>query len=142
MKIAFVLYEGFSTLDFAGLFEPLSLLKTMDLLPELEWDLCAHREKITNSQGLVVTVDKIARPLEGYDLVVIPGGQVENALQDTTLLDWLESARSLPWMAAVNQGSLLLAAAGLLNGKKVSARLEDFSKLKDYGAFPSGRRNA
>ncbi|MEX0821935.1 MAG: hypothetical protein WD021_07305 [Rhodothermales bacterium] len=41
MRTAFVIFNGLTVLDFVGVYDPLTRLKTMDILPEFEWDVCA-----------------------------------------------------------------------------------------------------
>ena len=39
MKVAFVIFDGMTALDFIGFYEPVTRLKTMDFLPDLEWEV-------------------------------------------------------------------------------------------------------
>lgn len=137
MKIAFVIYEGFSTLDFAALFEPLS--RKGD--PSLDWDVCACTTDVYNAQGLHFYPTCIPPTLQGYDLVIVPGGPGACALLDQPeLLAWLNTARQAEWIAAVGEGVLLLAAAGLARGVRVSARPDDAARLAALGASPVSER--
>lgn len=137
MKIAFLLYDGFSTLDFASLYEPITALKKLDLVPGLSWDLCALTEKVMDSQGLGFAASSVRPALFDYDLVAIPGGAgAEAMLADDALLEWLKDLRSQAWIASVGKGSLLLAAAGLLQGKRVAAEVEVAPRLADNGVLP------
>jgi len=45
MKFAFVIYDGMTLLDFAGVYDPLTRLKTMHIIEDLTWDLCARTQK-------------------------------------------------------------------------------------------------
>ncbi|MBI9043322.1 MAG: imidazoleglycerol-phosphate dehydratase HisB [Anaerolineaceae bacterium] len=140
MKIAFVLFEGFSALDFDSLYEPLTRLKSMHLMPELQWELCATTETVISSHGWKVNVDRKAESLSDYDLLVIPGAvEVENLISDKGFMDWLSAAGAAPWIGTVGKGSLLLAAAGLLSGKRVAAQTELFESLEQYGVIALGK---
>jgi imidazoleglycerol-phosphate dehydratase len=137
MKIAFLLYDGFSTLDFASLYEPITALKTLDLVPELSWDLCALTQKVLDSQGLDFKASSVRPALYDYDLVAVPGGAgAEEMLADDQFLEWLKDLTSQAWIASVGKGTLLLAAAGLLQGKQVATEVEDSARLGDFGALP------
>jgi imidazoleglycerol-phosphate dehydratase len=137
MKIAFILYNGFSTFDFASLYEPLGKLKTIGAIPDLLWELCAAQESVLDTQGMALKPTQVGQPLNGYDLVVLPGGDLTpQTRSDSYLLDWLRSAGETPWLAAVGQGSVLLAAAGVLQGKKVAANDDTMEILLEYGAIP------
>ena len=52
MKIAFVIYDDVTLLDFAGAYDPLTRLKTMGFVPDLSYDVCARAEKIRSSEGM------------------------------------------------------------------------------------------
>ena len=39
MRIAFVIYDGMTSLDFIGVYDPVTRLKTMGFMPDLEWDI-------------------------------------------------------------------------------------------------------
>jgi hypothetical protein len=41
MKIAYILYNDFTMLDFVGVYDAVLRLKTMNYIPDLQWDLCA-----------------------------------------------------------------------------------------------------
>lgn len=137
MKIAFILYDGFSTLDFASVYEPLTRLKTMGLVSDLVWELCSTSEKITDSQGMLYHPTMVNQPISGYDLIVIPGSpDVDKPLSDEQLLSWLDTAGKTPWLAAIGKGSLLLAAIDILQNKRVAADPENFAELEKFGVLP------
>lgn len=137
MKIAFVLYDGFSTYDFASLYEPLVRLKSIGALPELSWDLCAAQEEVQDAQGLALKPARVRQPLDDYDLVVVPGGEDRLEVRSNpALLEWLLSAGETPWLAAIGQGALILGAAGILQGKQIAADEKSADALEEYGAIP------
>ena len=55
MKVAFIVYTGMTSLDFIGVYDPVSRLKTMDFMPDLEWDICAHSQEVSDNAGLRFT---------------------------------------------------------------------------------------
>jgi cyclohexyl-isocyanide hydratase len=115
MKIAFVLTDGFSNFEFAALFEPLARLRRDGLLPDLQWDLCALTDAVSDQNGMQVIPTCVRQPLSGYDLLAIPGGAL-SAADSASLVDWLKSTPNAPLLAASGSAALLLAAAGLLQG--------------------------
>jgi len=74
MKIAFVIFDGMTSLDFVGAFDPLTRLKSMEFLKNMTWEICAHTEQVKDDRGLIFTPTKIKESLDRYELVVIPGG--------------------------------------------------------------------
>jgi len=134
MKIAFVLYDGMTALDFVGVYDPLTRLKTMGFIPDLSWDLVAWESAVKDSTGLDFTPDKIKTPLAEYDLVIVPGGKgSRELLKQAEFTDWLSTARSAKQVASVCSGALLLAAAGLLQGKQAATHPSARDDLRDYG---------
>jgi putative intracellular protease/amidase len=74
MTAAFVLYDRLTALDFVGAYDPITRLASMDLLPGFTWNLCALQEPIADARGLQFLPDRVGEPLDGYDLLVVPGG--------------------------------------------------------------------
>jgi imidazoleglycerol-phosphate dehydratase len=135
MKIAFVLTDGFSNFEFASLFEPLARLRRDGLLPDLQWELCALAEKVSDQNGMLITPTSVRQPLSGYDLLVIPGGAL-GAADSAGMVDWLKSTLDAPLLAASGNAALLLAAAGLLQGKPAAATPETAPALQASGSTP------
>jgi cyclohexyl-isocyanide hydratase len=121
MKIAFVIYDGLTLLDFAGVYDPLTRLKRMNFLDNLQWDVCAPKEKVRSTEGAVLVPDRVNNCLAEYDYVVIPGGDgIQGLMQDRAFLHWIAVASDTTTVAAVCGGSLLLGAAGMLRTKRAT----------------------
>ena len=92
------------------------------------------------SLGLVAdfTLDEVTAP----DLVLVPGGRGNRPLlEDEEVLDWLrEVDRHTKWTTSVCTGSLVLGAAGLLQGKRATSNWLLLEALREYGADPVGGR--
>jgi putative intracellular protease/amidase len=134
MQIAIVTYPGFTALDFIGPYEVLRWL------PDAEVRFVWHEPgPITADSGvLVVGATHSFAETPSPDVLLVPGGMttVEHA-RDETLLDWVRQAhRSATWTASVCSGSLILAAAGLLNGKRATSHWMAIPMLKTLGAIP------
>jgi hypothetical protein len=54
VKIAFVIYDGMTTLDFVGAYDPILRLRDQDFLPDLEVDICAKTAQVKDNHGLAV----------------------------------------------------------------------------------------
>lgn len=133
MKIAFIIYNGMTALDFIGIYDPLSRLKTMNFMPDLEWDICAYTPEVKDNAGLDFTPTCVKPQLEGYDLLVVPGGLGTRELSgDTGFIEWLRSAEKVALKVSVCTGSLLLGSAGFLEGKKATTHFRSYDALRKY----------
>jgi len=135
MKTAYILFDNITLLDFIGVYDPLSRLRSQGHLPDFSWDLCALTPTVTDSFGLQISVDLVAPDLSGYDLIVVPGGHGTRALRyDPRLLDWLGTATNVPLKTSVCTGALLLGAAGFLRGHRATTHFSEYEALAPYCA--------
>jgi putative intracellular protease/amidase len=81
MKIAYILYDGITYLDFIGIYDPISRLKSMKYIPDLTWDICSNKPQIEDNFGLTILCDKTLNDLSHYDMIIIPGGYGTRTLQ-------------------------------------------------------------
>jgi cyclohexyl-isocyanide hydratase len=133
MKIAFVIYDGMTALDFVGAFDPLTRLKTMGFVPGVEWDVCAPAREVTDGAGLSIAATKVGAALGGYDLIVVPGGYSARELAgEGAFVEWLQTAADCPLKASVCTGALLLGAAGFLRGRRATTHPKALGELAEY----------
>jgi cyclohexyl-isocyanide hydratase len=141
VKIAFVIYSGMTALDFVGIFDPITRLKTMGVKTELKWDIVSYTPEVVDFAGLTFAPTKIGVSLEGYDMVVIPGGFGSRKLaQDKRFLDWIRTAAHCPLKVSVCTGSLIWGAAGLLQGRKATTHPTAYDLLRPYCAAVTDAR--
>ena len=74
MKIAYILFDEITLLDFIGIYDPISRMKSQGFIQNLEWDLCGITNSIRDSFGLKIEMDKVKPNLSDYQMVIIPGG--------------------------------------------------------------------
>ncbi|MCW2687228.1 MAG: glutamine amidotransferase [Mycobacterium sp.] len=135
-QIAIVLYPGYTALDFIG---PYEVLRN---LPDAEVRFLWHEPgPITADSGvLVVGATHSFAETPSPDVILVPGGMTtfEHA-RDQKLLDWLRQAhQTATWTTSVCSGSVILAAAGLLDGKRATSHWAAVTALKAFGAIPVG----
>ena len=133
MRMAFVIYDGMTALDFIGAYDPLTRLHTMKLLPDVSWNVCATTTTVRDGAGLRFAPDTVGQPLTGYDLVFVPGGFGTRALlDDGDFLGWIATAAEAPLLTSVCTGSLLLGAAGLLKDARATTHPTAYEQLRPY----------
>jgi cyclohexyl-isocyanide hydratase len=135
MNVAFIIYDGMTTLDFIGVFDALTRLKTMEFVPDFRWEVCARSAEVVDGTGLRLLPSKIGGSLAEYDMVVVPGGSGSRRLVDNTeFVAWLQTARPCPQKVSVCSGSLLLGAAGFLRSKRATSHRSAQESLTAYCA--------
>ena len=134
MQIAILLFDRFTVLDAIGPYQVLSGL------PGAEVSFVAERPgPIRDEEGSLVLsagagLPEVPRP----DIVVVPGGPGQNdQMQDGPVHEWLRSAdQATTWTTSVCTGSLILAAAGLLAGRRATSHWLALDELGQLGATP------
>ena len=133
MKIAFILFDNITLLDFIGIYDPLNRVKLLKFLDEFECDLCAINSSIKDNFGLEISIEKIKPDLSNYDMIIDPGGIRARQLQfDSEFIDWIKTAKETKYKVSVCTGSLILGAAGFLKNKTATTNFNEYENLKNY----------
>lgn len=133
MKMAFVLFDGMTTLDFAGFYEAITWMGIMGAKENVTWDFCSNKEEITDDRGLIVKVTHVYPDLSVYDLLFVPGGFSTRSLRfDSAFITWLQTSANVTYKVSVCTGALLLGAAGFLHGKKATTNPSAYELLTPY----------
>jgi putative intracellular protease/amidase len=138
MKIAIPLYDGFTALDAVGPYEVLQRLPGA----EISWLAAEPGPVGTDTGRLQLHASAAFEELPDPDILVVPGGTGTDAvLDDERLVGWIRRAHeSSQWTTSVCTGSLLLGAAGVLEGLEATCHWLDLELLERYGARPTGLR--
>ncbi|HET8814584.1 MAG TPA: DJ-1/PfpI family protein [Solirubrobacterales bacterium] len=138
MKIAIVIYDGFTALDAIGPYEVLRSVPGW----EVEFVAKGRGEIRTDSGALGISADKSLAEVSDPDIVLVPGGEgTRSLMEDEELLSWLRRVDAgTKWTTSVCTGSLLLAAAGLLEGRRATGHWLFLEPLREHGAEPVGGR--
>jgi transcriptional regulator GlxA family with amidase domain len=138
MQVAYVLYERFTALDITGPYE------VLNSVPGVESVFVAERTgPVRNESGtLALVADRTLEEVPAPDIFVVPGGIGTRALlEHEPLLAWLRNAHeTTTWTTSVCTGSLLLAAAGLLDGAPATTHWLARDTLASLGARPVPER--
>ncbi len=132
MQVALVLYDGFTALDIIGPYD------VLNALPHSEPVFVAEQAgPVANeSRSLSLVADRSLSEVTSPDIVVVPGGLGTRVLlEHEPLLSWLrEVHETTTWTTSVCTGSLLLAAAGLLDGARATTHWLAREQLAALGA--------
>lgn len=133
MRIAFIIFDGITWLDFIGVYEPITKLKSLNFLPDLSWDTCSFTETAADNFGLEIKPNKIRESLSSYDAVIIPGGFGTRKLQsDNGFIGWIKTSEQVKIKISICTGSLILGSAGFLINKKATTNYLAYEALKPY----------
>ena len=132
MDIAILLYDRFTALDAIGPYEVLSRLPGASLT-----FLAAEPGPVRTDNGMLsVLAERSIEDVGQADIVLVPGGPGEVAARaGGPALEWLRAVHeTTTWTTSVCTGSLLLGAAGLLDGKRATSHWLALDDLRALGA--------
>jgi transcriptional regulator GlxA family with amidase domain len=138
MKTSILIFDGITALDAIGPYEVLRSVPGW----EVEFVATSTGEVRTDSGHLGISADHALADVTETDMVLVPGGAGNRPLlEDDEVLSWLRRIdRQTKWTTSVCTGSLVLGAAGLLTGKRVTGHWLYLEPLRAYGADPVGGR--
>ena len=138
MKIAIPLFDQVTALDAIGPYEVLSRL------PDAELKFVGFEPGPVKTDNRMLTlhvetaIDDFAHP----DILVFPGGfGTRRLMKDERMLAWVRTVHDqTQWTTSVCTGSLVLGAAGLLDGLEATTHWAAMDVLESLGAKPTSRR--
>ncbi|MGQ0622829.1 MAG: DJ-1/PfpI family protein [Panacagrimonas sp.] len=139
MKIACYLYPGFTSLDM------IAPITVWSFVPGVQFEfVAASRGPVSTDTGLeFIATHAYQDASKAPDVLFVPGGAqpTYEALQDQALLNAIAKAGArAKWVTSVCTGSLLLGAAGLLEGYRSSCHWFARDLLSKFGAIPDDAR--
>jgi cyclohexyl-isocyanide hydratase len=118
LQIGFLVYPGVIQLDIMAAYQVLSFPPNTQV--HLLWKTL---ESVTSNEGLKILPTKTLEECPKLDVICVPGGgvgQVE-VMKDTEVLSFLkQQGATAQYVTSVCTGSMILAAAGLLQGYKAT----------------------
>ena len=140
MRIAIPLFPRLTALDGIGPYEILQRLPgaTVHFVGE-------EKGEIRTENGFLgLTVDETFDELPDPDVIVVPGGVGTRAFTDGgdhAIVDWVRTAHATTtFTTSVCTGSLILGAAGLLDGLEATTHWGAYDALEKLGATATGTR--
>jgi transcriptional regulator GlxA family with amidase domain len=139
VQIALALYPGFTALDAVGPYQVLANV------PGAEVVWCAERAgPVTDDNGLItLDVGASFADVPAPDVLVVPGGVGSRRFGrlGDPLVEWVRAASATAtWTTSVCTGALVLAAAGLLDGRPATTHWAFADQLRALGATYTEQR--
>jgi transcriptional regulator GlxA family with amidase domain len=138
LHVAIPLFPRFTALDAIGPYEVLQRIPTLDVT------FIGHtRGEVRSENGMLALVsDATFAELPEPDILVFPGGVGTRPLvHDDEVLEWVRHAHAhSSFTTSVCTGSLVLAAAGLLDGLTAATHWSCYAELEKLGAVPTAER--
>ena len=134
-NVAILLFDGAEELDFAGPLEVFGVASQLKPDSIHVFTLAASDREIQCINGLKVRPQYTFQSCPNFDILVVPGGQgsrreMKNA---DTLAFVRKAAGSCELVTSVCTGALILASAGLLDGKRATTH---WAALEELERFP------
>ena len=138
MQVAIVLYPGFTSLDVIGPYEVLGRLPGAEVVFVAERPGLVGNDLNSLSINVTAALDDVPRP----DVVLVGGGPgQQRQMSDGPLHEWLRAVdRTSTWTTSVCTGTLLLAAAGVLTGRRATTHWAGLDRLAAFGVTPANER--
>ncbi|MEA2374058.1 MAG: hypothetical protein QOD53_521 [Thermoleophilaceae bacterium] len=131
MEIVIPIFDELTALDAVGPYEVLSRLPGA----EVKFAALEPGPKRTETKMLALIADHALADVPRPDIVCVPGGfGTRQLMKDEAMLDWIRTAHEhSTWTTSVCTGSLLLGAAGVLEGLRATTHWLAMDTLAGLG---------
>jgi cyclohexyl-isocyanide hydratase len=137
VHVVFLLFPGVTQLDLTGPAQVLSRLGNAKI--DLAWKTL---EPVPTDAGFSIVPTVTLAGVDRADILCVPGGFGTVAvMEDADVLTWVRGiGGNATWVTSVCTGSLVLAAAGLLDGYRAACHWASRHQLAWFGAQPVAER--
>ena len=134
IKIGILVFPQVEEMDFIAPFEVLSYSNKIEPNSTQVVLIAEKLELIQAANGLKIFPDHSFDTCPRLDILVVPGGKGRSqAMHNPRIKEFvLQQSKQTQYMASVCTGAFILAAAGLLEGKKATTYHSAFEELRDY----------
>jgi transcriptional regulator GlxA family with amidase domain len=138
VQVAILIFEKLTALDAIGPYEVLRSVPGW----EVKFVGPTKGPVRADSGALGLNADFALDEVNEADIVLVGGGEGNRPLlEDERVLSWLRAIdATTKWTTSVCTGSLVLGAAGLLEGKRATGHWAFLEQLRQFGADPVGGR--
>ncbi|KAK9327694.1 class I glutamine amidotransferase-like protein [Lipomyces starkeyi] len=136
-RIGLVLFPRLTQLDLTGPVEVFGRMPEVELV--LLWKTL---EPVPSDRGMCILPTATFEDCDSLDVICVPGGpgQVQLMEDEDTLLFLRRIEPNCKFVTSVCTGSLVLGAAGLLNGYRATSHWSSVDQLSLLGAEPVSER--
>jgi transcriptional regulator GlxA family with amidase domain len=132
LRLGVIVFNGFELLDIMGPLEMLGQIRRDRLQIVI---VSKEAGEIRAAQGTRTVADYGLRDAPDLDLLLVSGGNVYGAMRDEDVLKWLrERGEKAQIVTSVCNGALLIAKAGLLDGRRATSNKAGFAQTEKVGA--------
>jgi len=139
MEIVIYIYNGMTMLDAIGPYEILRNVKGVNIK-----FVSKEKGEITADSRMIHINSKYGiDEIKQADILLIPGSTIAfvREMKDKKVLNWIkEINKTTQKTVSVCTGSIILAATGLLSGKKATSHWKPIQLLSKFGAIPTRER--
>jgi len=137
ISVAFLIYPQVTQLDFTGPAQFLSRLGKAKV--DYVWK---NRDPVPTDAGFSILPTATFEEVRQADILCVPGGiACVEMIEDEAVLAWVRDVgASASWVTSVCTGSLILGAAGLLEGYRAACHWAWRDHLRLFGAEPVAER--
>jgi transcriptional regulator GlxA family with amidase domain len=138
VNIAIPIFDRLTALDAVGPYEVLSRIPGATV----HFIATEPGPKRTETEMLALIADESLDDLPEPDVIVFPGGYgTRELMDDPRIIEWVRHAHEHShWTTSVCTGSLVLGAAGILDGLEATTHWMLLDQLAEFGATPTSKR--